>query len=249
MALMKDHAVVLRLVDFSETSQVATVFTHDAGKVSILAKGIRRGTKTRIAPGLDLLEYGECVYLPARGDAQLGTLTEWRQLNSFLNLRGDLTRLYAGIYAAERTDGLTAEVDPHPTLFNRLLTLLEQLDHAAESTHALVTFLWGLLDEAGLRPNLCACAACGRDRPTGRGAYFSPRAPGLICRACAPRFPDRVLLRAAVLAEPTGAAHALAWLPVLDGYLTSVSERPSQSGAALMAALGAADGVAPPRRP
>jgi DNA repair protein RecO (recombination protein O) len=42
MATEKTQAIVLRLVEFSESSFVATLFTEDFGKVGALAKGARR---------------------------------------------------------------------------------------------------------------------------------------------------------------------------------------------------------------
>lgn len=237
MAMLHDAAIVLRLVDYSETSQVATLFTQATGKVSVLAKGIRRGAKNRFSPGLDLLEFGECVYVPSRGEAQLGTLTQWRQLEAFLGLRRKLLPLYAGVYAAERTDDLTEAADPHPAVFSGLLGLLRGLEQGAQPEIALLAFLWSLIEEAGLLPDLSACAVCGRTRGTGRSAYFSARAPGLVCRACAGRFQDRTLLRASALDNRMAAESANLWIATLDQYLTAAAERPSQSARALLEAI------------
>jgi DNA repair protein RecO (recombination protein O) len=241
--LLSDHAIVLRLSDFSETSQVATLFARAGGKLRVLAKGARRGTKVRFATGLDLLEWGEILYLPAKPDAGLGTLTEWKQRDAFLDVRRSPRGVYAAIYAAERCDQLTAESDPHPALFDRLLGLLQALTEIgdaaqAEIAAALVRFLWALLEEAGFRPDLHACASCGRQRAPGRSAYFSPRAGGLLCRACAPRFSDHRLLPAAAVDRPEDPTTAEVWISALDDYLTAVAERPAASAGAMRAALG-----------
>ncbi len=42
MSSEKATAIVLRVVEFSETSCVVTLFTEDFGKVGALAKGARR---------------------------------------------------------------------------------------------------------------------------------------------------------------------------------------------------------------
>jgi DNA repair protein RecO (recombination protein O) len=38
---IKDTAICLRMVNYSETSQVVTLFTRDSGKVAAMAKGSR----------------------------------------------------------------------------------------------------------------------------------------------------------------------------------------------------------------
>src|SRR5262245_53546498 len=108
-----DNAVVLRLSDYSESSQIVSLFARDAGLVRLIAKGMRRSTRSRPAVGLDLLELGEVEFAPAHGEAGLGTLAEWQQVDSFLRLRADLPRLLSGLYAAELTAATTQEHDPH----------------------------------------------------------------------------------------------------------------------------------------
>src|SRR5262245_11644028 len=99
MALHSDDAIVLRRLDYSETSQVLHVFCRELGAQRLIAKGIKRGTKTRVAVGVDLLEWGTVVFSRRAGsDAQLGTMTEWRQKDTFAHVRRDLTRLYAAQY-------------------------------------------------------------------------------------------------------------------------------------------------------
>ena len=100
---------MIRLTEFSETSQIVSLFTAEAGQVRLIAKGSRRGTKTRVATGLDLLELGELSYAPARRHAGLGTLAEWVQRGTFPGLRREMLRLYCGLYAAELVGALTEQ--------------------------------------------------------------------------------------------------------------------------------------------
>src|SRR5438477_9332566 len=118
MALLKDDAIVLRRLDYSETSQILLIFCRELGPQRLIAKGIKRSTKTRVAVGVDLLEFGTVVLSRrSTADAQLGIMTEWRQRDTFSHLRRDLLRLYAGQYAAEAISQLTEAGDPHPGLF------------------------------------------------------------------------------------------------------------------------------------
>ena len=97
MPAIKDEAITLRRLDYSETSQVLVFLTREHGCRRLIAKGIKRGTRQRFATGIDLLERGQIMFISkSQSDASLGTLTEWRQLDAYMGLRGDLRRLYSG---------------------------------------------------------------------------------------------------------------------------------------------------------
>ncbi len=184
MALVKDSAVVLRRLDYSETSQVLAVFTRGHGQLRLIAKGIKRSTKDRAAIGIDLLELGDAVISlrPGKED-NLATLTEWRQQDGFPHLRQGLDRMYAAQYAAEATAQLTELHDPHPALFDGLAALLRRMGQA-HALPALVEYLLLLLKEIGLQPEWASCANCGRGVVGDPVAYFSSRQGGVVCRDC-----------------------------------------------------------------
>lgn len=230
MSLRQDQAIVLRLSEFSETSQIATLLARQCGRVRLIAKGARRSTRTRVATGMDLLERGELTFAPATGDSQLGTLTEWKQLDPYLPLRRGSARLRFALYAAERVTHLTADDDPHPELFDDLAALLADLGtlpRGASLRVRVADFQWQLLAHIGMAPSLQSCIQCGRTRAEGRSAYFSARRGGLLCRNCAPNLADRRLLPASLLDAPRPDEQRGAWFELLDELITHIAERPS----------------------
>ena len=94
MSSEKDLAIVLRVVPFSETSCVTTLFTRDLGKVSCLAKGARR-RKSPFEGALDLLSVCRVVFLHKNSDA-LDLLTEAKLERRFRAASRSLSCLYAG---------------------------------------------------------------------------------------------------------------------------------------------------------
>jgi DNA repair protein RecO (recombination protein O) len=96
MPLIRDEAVVLGRLDYSETSQVIVVLTRAHGKLRAIAKGIKRGTRARFAVGIDLLDVGTLVASGrSERDGGLATVTEWRQTRSLSGLRERLSRIEA----------------------------------------------------------------------------------------------------------------------------------------------------------
>lgn len=248
--LIKDSAIVLRRLDYSETSQVLAVFTREHGQQRLIAKGIKRSTKARVAVGIDLLELGSVVFTrrPGKEDV-LATLTEWRQVDGFAHLRRDLPRCYAAQYAVEVTSQLTEVHDPHPGLFDALERLLQTLSEARPAS-VLAEYLWRLLTEIGLRPELSRCTGCGRSIAADRQIYFSSREGGAICRDCEPAIVEKRRLEPRVAswlstlrdadqtsgvdaASPSRGGTAEWALDLLDYHLTQLMGRPAKLSKAL----------------
>jgi len=74
MSSEKATAIVLRSVDFSESSSVVTLFTREFGKIHALAKGARR-PKGPFEGALDLLALCRIVFL-RKSSGALDLLTE-----------------------------------------------------------------------------------------------------------------------------------------------------------------------------
>jgi len=199
---IKDRAVCLRAIDYSETSQIVALFGRLSGKIRAIAKGSKRAKSAFDGP-IEPLSFGDIVFTGARREG-LVTLTEFQQQPVPGALRRHLPALNSGLFAAELLDRLTDEYDPHPDLFDHLLQFLEDLETGRlepsrrDILIRLVLFQLALLHEVGLRPVLSACVNCKRPLTAAGGqSYFSHAANGLVCRDCEMSFPDRVLLSAA----------------------------------------------------
>src|ERR1700759_1186677 len=105
MSSEKATALVLRVIEFSETSAIVTLLTRECGKVRALAKGARR-PKGPFESALDLLGLCRIVFLPKSSDS-LDLLTEAKLERRFRPAARDLSRLYAGYYVAELLNELT----------------------------------------------------------------------------------------------------------------------------------------------
>lgn len=185
MPQIRDSAIVLKRLDYSETSQILAVFTREHGKVRIIAKGSRRSTKRAFSPGIDLLESGEVV-LSVRAVRQeaLAMLTEWRHARPFLGLRERLDRINAAQYIADVTAQLTGDWDPHPDLYVALEASLAALSEGVSVLGQVVAYQASLLAETGHALRMEACVSCGGSFADTRDIYISSFDGGLLCRDC-----------------------------------------------------------------
>ena len=192
--LKKDQAVCLRTTNYSETSQVVTLFARDEGKLSAIAKGSKRPKSTFDGP-LEVFSFGGIVYAPSRS-GKLAVLTEFEQKNVFLGLRKKLFALNCGLFAAELLDAFTQDSDPHKKLFNSFIQFLTDTTEAKDDftpLGLLILFQLTLLNEVGTKPVLSQCTNCKtRFSEKWPQAYFSSLANGLICPDCEQAFADKI---------------------------------------------------------
>jgi len=185
MSRIHDEAVVLRKLDFSEHSQVLVLFGRQSGKVRAIAKGIKRSTRARFAPAIDLLDVGRIVVSgAARQQQQLAVLTEWKQILGLIELRRSLAGLYAAQYAAAITGQLTEDWDPHPPVYDALLELLKGLADGAAPLAEVLRYQCTLLTHIGSMPRLDVCVGCGCVPNSQQMLHFSSLDGGLVCRDC-----------------------------------------------------------------
>lgn len=197
MAAEQTTAIVLRTVEFSETSLVVTLLTRDFGQVAALAKGARR-PKSSFEGSLDLLAVCRVVLIRKSSDA-LDLLTEAKLQRRFRGAEKSLERLYAGYYVAEMLRLFTDNHDPHPGLYDLALAAMGQIDGRGNTALALLGFDTGLLRLLGHAPSTRRCVDCGSPvgSPVSESAadthqraakvWFAPIAGGVVCDHCRTR--------------------------------------------------------------
>ncbi len=125
-SIIRTEAVVLRSIDYGETSQIVTLFTRKKGKLGVMAKGARR-PKSSFGATLQPMAYTQVVfyYKPTR---TLQTLSESSHVESFHRLRRDLTPITLGLRIVELVDALMETEDAQPEVFALLVRALRRLN-------------------------------------------------------------------------------------------------------------------------
>jgi len=184
MPRLKDQALCIRHLDWSETSQIVVLLTPRYGKLRGLAKGSKRlspSAVARFSGGIELLTLGQVV-ATVRPTSELANVTEWDLQHDFLPLRQDLTRQRLALYAADLGHAMLADHDPHPETFHVTHLFLEELigaKHHATQARCLLHFQWALLQDTGFRPQLDTDVHTGNTIGLHARYWFDPRAGGL----------------------------------------------------------------------
>ena len=199
MAAEQCTAIVLRTVEFSETSLVVTLMTRELGRVSAIAKGARR-PKGPFEGSLDLLAVCRVVVLPKNSDS-LDLLTEAKLHRRFRGAERSLPRLYAGYYLAELLRLSTDDHDPHPDVYDLTIRCLREIDGDGDVATTLAYFDVQLLRMLGHAPGIDRCTDCGGRPPRSSRVAFSLSAGGIVCDRCRPKQQGIVAVAAAVIDE------------------------------------------------
>lgn len=152
MASVSDQAIVIRLWDFSETSQTVSLFCRQLGVVRGLAKGSKRAD-VRFSGGFDLVTRGQIQAIIRPGEG-LATLTGWDLLEVYPAVRTSLGAFYAAMAMADVVHHAVRDHDPHPELFDGLVEGLRVLSSPEAGAVGVLRVLWVALSETGYRPEL-----------------------------------------------------------------------------------------------
>ena len=182
MSRIESDALVVRTVEVGESDVIATLVTEQAGKVSAIVRGARRGSK-RVSGALEPV-HTVAVMLEDKG-AELATLKESRIVVLRPGVVGSLEALDAAGVALRWVRHLFPPRTPEPEGWRALVELLDVLDAGGSAPRReLARAGLALLAAVGYALDLERCVVCGRECPPTKAACVDPARGGLVCRAC-----------------------------------------------------------------
>jgi len=119
----KSEGIVLKRINFGETDKIVTIFSKHYGKVTLLAKGIRRLT-SRKRGNLEI--FNQVAFFAAKGKG-LDIVTEVELLKSFSSWRKDLPKVALAYQLCEMVDRLTVEGSEQEEVYELLISYLSNL--------------------------------------------------------------------------------------------------------------------------
>ena len=177
---LKTEAIVLRGIRYGEADRVLHLYTPERGRVSAIAKGVRRA-KSRFGGRLEPFFRLNLVLYEGRSD--LLTVTSAETIAAHPRLREHAAALDGAARACDAVSRLFGDGDPHQGVYHLLANELALLngDVARAGRSNALAFRLKLLLAAGFAPQLAACASCGEAEHL---MGFSGAAGGVVCAAC-----------------------------------------------------------------
>jgi DNA repair protein RecO (recombination protein O) len=184
--LIESEALVVRTVEVGESDVVATVITEQSGKVALVVRGARKGSR-RVGGALEPVHTVGVLFEDKGGE--LCTLKEARIVRLRSAVTGDLDALEAAGTALRWARHLFPPRTVEPEGWRVLVELLDALEEGAAARSAvpkaaLARAGLAMLAAVGYALEFDQCVVCGRPCPEGRPAYVDPARGGVVCRAC-----------------------------------------------------------------
>jgi DNA repair protein RecO (recombination protein O) len=142
-AVYLQPAFILQQQKYRETSLIIDALTLDFGRVSLVAKGVRKA-KSKTA---GLLQPFIPLTLSYFGKSELKTLTDVEIIQPFIQLQG--LALYCGFYVNELVSFFLHRYDPHPDVFACYRKCLSSLSDSSKIEESLRIFELDLMDAVG----------------------------------------------------------------------------------------------------
>lgn len=176
------NAIVLRKKEVGETDRLYTFYTETAGKIQLVAKGVRK-SEAKLAGQLETLMQGLVIVAKGRGTGRIaGAVAE----QNFLSLRVDGEILKRTLETVNIFERLIEWDEPDKELFDLLLlylTLIDTLAKQGEEKKILLTtegFLIQIFAHLGYAIETNQCVVSGNRLQKGGRHFFSPSAGGIL---------------------------------------------------------------------
>lgn len=169
MKQLVTRAIILSRTDYGEADRILTMLTPAYGKLTLLARGVRR-VKSKLAGGIELFSVSEVTFIKGRGE--VGTLVSTRLLKHYGQIVGNLDRTMLGYDLIKQLHKATEE-EPEEAYFDLLSQAFEALNDPGINTDLIkLWFAMQLLRLGGHVPNLQTDTAGNKLQPEA-GYEFS----------------------------------------------------------------------------
>ena len=177
---LSSEAVVLKSIDYSDTSLIVRLFTEQFGKVTVIAKGARR--PKRSSAGILRPPNHIAVWYRYKEGREIQTLTQSEFVTRYPRLSTDLAKSAAAMVTIEMLDRAVHDFDPHPVLFRLVTSTLGRLDQSEGDVTVILHFYQlQLARQLGFAPHLNTCIHCGQPI---KAAVLDTTTGDLVCTQC-----------------------------------------------------------------
>lgn len=148
--LYKDEGVILFRKTYAEADRILTIFTRQNGKVSVIAKGVRKVTSRKRG---HIENFSHIKFSATSGQNSMSVITETETVNTFEAIRNDLSKVAVAYFLLETVNKIMHDSEFNAQVFDLLIGYLKRLETETqlkrlrnEFTQQILTLL-GFWDE------------------------------------------------------------------------------------------------------
>lgn len=179
MPLVKDEAIVLAKISYSESDRIVRLFTLKEGKISGLAKGGNKSQR-RFMNTLEPFNVVRIEFAEKAGGLVRIQNADIIETNYGID-RGLRPFTVASVFA-ELVDRATKEKEANSALFAVLKEALGEVKCREPSMRDVLHYMLRILEVQGYLPNLKTCVFCNGG--VKEKLFFSKERGGILCKEC-----------------------------------------------------------------
>jgi DNA repair protein RecO (recombination protein O) len=156
--ILKTEALVLRKLNFGDSSNIASFYTKDLGKISAIIKGAR-SSKSKIGKIADVLNKVEIViYSKDSRDVQL--VSQIDLVNHYPSLKNNLEKLKYASAVIELIDIFVLENETNDRLYRGTAKILDLINSGNDPLHSFAKYFIFFISEIGFELEIEKCRSC-----------------------------------------------------------------------------------------
>ncbi|NLL17499.1 MAG: DNA repair protein RecO [Clostridia bacterium] len=180
LGIYKTEGIILKSYNLKEADRILTIYTKDYGKISAVAKGVRR-SRSKLRGATQQLTYVDLVLYQGKS---IDTITQCETKEMFIALREDLHRWAYAVYTIELLDAMVPERQPQVRVYAEFLAALHLIAALEEPEIGALFFTVRLLPLLGYQPVLHKCISCHQEIGEGTRTSLSASMGGILCGDC-----------------------------------------------------------------
>jgi DNA repair protein RecO (recombination protein O) len=173
------EGIVLKSIDYGESDKILHILTKECGKLTCIAKGVRRSKKRDV--NVDLFSHSFFQMYKGRGFYQVN---QSERIDSNFGIREDIEKLSYASFVLEIVDLGLPEEEENERVFELLSKTLKVISEGdIDMRKLLVSFELKFVSFLGYKPELKRCINCGNTELKGAN-YISYSQGGVLCNGC-----------------------------------------------------------------
>jgi DNA repair protein RecO (recombination protein O) len=180
-AIVKSKVIVLRKIEYGDSSNILSVFSEKYGKVSVIIKGARSGRnkKSSVSDVLNLIEM--VTYQKESRDVQYASQVDL--INGYQNIKSNLQIYKYASAAMELIYFLIMENESHEKLFRGTVRFLDLISAGNNPKLLFSKYFLFMIEELGYKINMSECSSCKKNIGNEKSLSFNYDL-GFLCKEC-----------------------------------------------------------------
>ncbi len=190
-SILTTEAIVLSKVNYSDSSKIVTLLTKDAGKLSVIAKGVRKSKSNQSFALNPLNTIQAVIYMKPGREVQL--LSNADLLVHHYEIEKDFESLKYAFAVIELVNSVSFYSDNEEKIYRAVSRILQRINSRTDiPIDAFLRFFLFFLGEMGFAISVTECNLCRKILVGGYTVFTATN--GVLCHECASTIIERTPL-------------------------------------------------------